>query len=517
MEESGEISNGPPGPQAKTGYLPHIARGAAINFSGIFGRALIVYVYTFILARLMAPEQLGEFFLMFTVINLVALAAVAGLDFGILRYVALYAGVGELGSAKKVVKGAVLLGLATSVTLMIILWLSAPAINRILFDDSNVAVNGIRIFAIAIPLMVCARLFNATTQGMHQMRFQVYANDIGEQVSKLLLAGTALILGAGLIGVVLANVTAVAIGLMMAATFALWVLFRRPETAESSEKPVANLVKYSVPLAATTVLMALIMWIDTLLLGYFSTSTNVGYYAVAAKVALVSARILTAFAAVFSPVISDLWNRRQGEELNILFKTVSRWIFTMTYPIFLVLAVFADPVLSIFGADFVVASTAMIMIAFGQLVTASTGTASMMLLMSGRSRLELVNVLIILVFDVIMCILLIPRFGLAGAAFANMASFSLVNMIRVVEVWFLMRLHAFDRFYFKPLLSGAMGAAVVFVAGRFLLADGQPVRIAALAAVMVILYVGSMALMGFNERDKKILNMVKTRLARAEA
>ena len=81
----------------KSSQLPHVARGAIINFSGILVRMVLVYGYTFLLARMLTVGELGEYFLMFTIINLLGLASLVGLYFDVVRYVAIYAVDGRMG------------------------------------------------------------------------------------------------------------------------------------------------------------------------------------------------------------------------------------------------------------------------------------------------------------------------------------------------------------------------------------------------------------------------------------
>ena len=503
-------------------YLPHVAGGAIINFSGIFSRILLVYVYTFLLARLLPVSQVGQYFLMVTIISLVGLAAVVGLDYGVVRYVALYAGEGRLEMARKILATGLLVGAPVGLVFASAVAWQAPFISRHFFDSAGGSVSAIRIFSLSIPLLVIARLFNATTQGMHKMQYQVYARDISEQVLKVGFSAVALMLGAGLFGVVWANVSALVVATVLSFYFAWLLLTQKGSHAQnvliakrqpaSPGSPSRAMLGYSYPLALSNILAALWLQIDTLMLGLLGTTQQVGYYGVALKVSLVGAKIITAFAVVFTPVIADLWHRGAAGELHRLFVSITRWIFTLSFPFFLIMFLFSGPVMRIFGTRFVAGAGVLIILAIGQLVNAATGTAGAMVIMSGRSKLELMNVCTALLVDALLCYLLIPPYGLNGAAVANIASLVLVNIMRVVEINVIMRMLAYDRSYLKPVLAGLMAAATTFLIGRFVIVITGFSQLLILVIILVFVYVLIMVALGLDAYDRAVLRNFRTRV-----
>ncbi|MHB9111533.1 MAG: flippase [Thermoleophilia bacterium] len=500
---TGELASG------KSAYLPQVATGAVINFSGIVGRMVLVYGYTFLLARMLSVGELGEYFLMLTIINLLGLASMVGLDMGVVRYVALYAGEGRMGLARKSLKAGLMFGLPVSLVFAAAVFIGASSISDHFFENSADAVTGLRIFSMAIPFLVAARLFNATTQGMHQMKYQVLSRDIGEQIAKIGLSLVMLLLGGGLIGVVWANVASTGTAVALAFVFALIVLAGPKGSNDEGVRPAAAVLKYSFPLAFANVVVALLLWVDTLILGYLGSPENVGIYGVALKISVIGAKIITAFAIVFTPIIADLWNQGRIAELKELYITVSRWIFMLSVPIFLLLTLFSDSLMHIFGSNFVAGSAALVFLAFGQLLNASTGAAGIMLLMSGHSRLELLNVTVTLAVNVMLCFLLIPHYGIIGAAIAHLSGLGLVNLMRVVEIWIFMRMYGYDSSYINPIISAVVSALVIGFTGRHVIVDAGLIQMVALASLLLIIYVLSMVLLGLEEQDKAMLRKLK--------
>ena len=498
-------------------YLPNVAKGAMINLFGAGSRTVLLYAYTLLLARTLAPSELGEYFLAFTIINILGLVATVGLDFGVVRYVSLFAGEGKFVLVRKTLTAGLLLGIPVAVAVTTVLIGLAPQLAGILLDNSQTSVAALRIFAISIPFWVAARLFNATTQGMHRMQYQVYSRDMGEQFSKFCFSILALALGSGLVGVMWANVASVAVAAGMSLWYATLVLPRVGQSEGTQPNPSGRIFRYSFPLAFSNILGMILIWVDMLLMGYLGTSTDVGYYGAALRVGTGSAAVLLAFATVFTPVISDLYNKHHAVELQALYKTVARWIFTCSFPIFIVIVMLANPVMRLFGSDFTAGSGTLVLLAFSQLINAGTGTAGLMVLMSGRSQMELLNVAVSLVVNVALCILLIPSLGMIGAAIANVSAAGVINLMRAAEVWIFLRMHAYDRDYIKPILAGAGGALMVFLEGRFVNLGSSLVALLVPAATLVAVYIILTVALGLDEHDKMVVGMFKGRLTRTEA
>lgn len=498
-------------------YLPLVAKGAMINLSGMIIRTVLAYGYTVMLARILPVSDLGAYFLIMTFVNIVGLACTAGMDFGVVRYVSRYVGEGNYRLANKMLASALSLGVLFGFVAAALVITFAPVAADRLDEIDITAITALRIFAISIPFWVAARLFNSTTQGLHWMRYQVFSRDLGEQLSKLALTIVALILGAGLLGVVWANVASVVVAMFLSMLFTLKIMPRHREGLDPGAKGSSrDMMRYSFPLAFSNLLGMVMVWSDMFILGYLGTSTGVGFYGAALRVGVISSALFLAFSTVFTPVISDMHNKRLTGQLNSLYKTVTRWVFICTFPLVLLQLFFADPIMRMFGSQFAVGSGALMILALSQLVNSASGPAGYMVLMSGRSRMELLNISVALAVSVLACFLLIPSHGVIGAALANLAATVVINLMRAMEVWIFMRMHAYDLGYIKPVLAGAVSGVMVVLMGRYVIGNTGLVSVAILAIGMLVVYTAVTVIMGLSIQDKTVLGLVKKRLVKAE-
>jgi O-antigen/teichoic acid export membrane protein len=121
--------------------------------------------------------------------------------------------------------------------------------------------------------------------------------------------------------------------------------------------------------------------------------------------------------------------------------------------------------------------------------------------MSGHSRVVMVNTLVFGLGLIGSAAILIPIWGIKGAAVAAALSSVFLNVLRVWEVWSFQRIHPFTRGLFKPLLAGGLAASIVFIAHRQL----EPSYLVGFALAVVILYVALLAILGIEQDDKAAL------------
>jgi len=485
-----------------------IMKGATINMVGTLVHLMLVFGYSIFLARVLSPDDLGRYFIGFAILGFLVIVALLGLDFTIWRYVPLFIGEGKTERARGVVLSSLMITFVSSLIIGGFLFLSADWLGETFFNDRELD-SVFKFFAVALPFTVVARIFNASTQGLKLMRYQVLSKDLGEQGSKFLLS--AFLLSFGLVGILYANVLAAAIAALLAFIF---LQSKLPVIGgyNRSFRQLRLIASFSLPLIFSTIFSFLMIWVDTLLLGYFRGPDEVGLYGIALRVAILGTLVLSSFNTMFSPFISDLYNRRELKRLGVLFSFVTKWVVTCSLPIFIIVILFADQALSLFGARFMVVSSSLMVLAVGQFINSGTGPVAGMVLMSGRAYLDLANNLLAVALNVVLCLILIPPYGIIGAAVANGVATASINVIRAVEVYLIMGVQGYNRTFLKPLLAGAVAGTLSYVIFHYFSGNAGAWLIFVLAAAFLTSYTGLLAIMGFDEEDRAMARIVKDRL-----
>lgn len=173
---------------------------------------------------------------------------------------------------------------------------------------------------------------------------------------------------------------------------------------------------------------------DTIMLGIMQDPTAVGIYTVANRGAGMIAFVLVAFNLSLAPTFASLYAAGNRERLQHLLTKSCRLIFLFSLPITLGLIFLGHWFLLIFGSEFVSGRTTLSILCLGQMINASTGSIGVLLNMTGHQKYTAWGVSISAVINIILNAVLIPLWGVNGAAIATATSTIIWNTLLAIFV-----------------------------------------------------------------------------------
>lgn len=196
-----------------------------------------------------------------------------------------------------------------------------------------------------------------------------------------------------------------------------------------------DILTLSLPMLMTASMQFFIGQTGVLLLGVFRTETEVGYYAVAVRLATLTAFILQAINSMAGPKFSELYHSGKIDELFYVARKSSKLIFWTTAPILITLLACGKIVLSLlFGLEFQIAYTALAFLVVGQFVNAISGSTAIFMNMTGNEKKLRDIVFGAAVINIILNLFLVPRLGINGAAIAAAVSMSYWNVYILIFI-----------------------------------------------------------------------------------
>jgi O-antigen/teichoic acid export membrane protein len=253
-----------------------------------------------------------------------------------------------------------------------------------------------------------------------------------------------------------------------------------------------------------------LIWADTILLGAFKTSTDVGVYQVATRMVMLAAFVMTPVNAAFAPQIADLYQRHRLKSLHNTYVAATSWILRLSLPAFALCVVMPNEMLSMFGRHFEVGATVVVVLALGKLVDSATGPCGLMLNMSGRPGLSLFDNVFVLVTNVALNLWLIPRHGIIGSAYAWAISLAVVNVLRVVQVKKVLGMFPFGIGEAKALVAGVV-AGVVGLAVHHWRNDISVETLVLGGLALGLTYLAVVALLGVTQDDRLVWDALRGR------
>ncbi|MFD1314949.1 flippase [Namhaeicola litoreus] len=191
---------------------------------------------------------------------------------------------------------------------------------------------------------------------------------------------------------------------------------------------IKKLLKLSLPMMMSNAVLFLLNWTDVFMLGYFRPMQEVGVYNVAFKIASLGLLILIVFNVIIAPQIALYYQQNQKEKLKKYIQGATRLISLCTIPIILGIMLFNDTLLGLFGEDFTEGRTALIILSLGVLINAISGNVDQILNMTNQQVTMRNLSLLCILLNVILNFILIPKYGINGAAMASLMTTVILNL-----------------------------------------------------------------------------------------
>lgn len=178
----------------------------------------------------------------------------------------------------------------------------------------------------------------------------------------------------------------------------------------------------ALPLSVSAIALMVLRESDILLVGMLRNSQEAGIYLAANRTARLCAFVLSAGSSLVGPMIAPRYARGDLEGLRQLTRYSIHLIFWPALVISAGLVLFSGPILGSFGEAYVVGRTPLVILLVGQLANAVTGPVSLLLSLSGHQRQSSRVTAWSAVLSLLLSFLLIPYFGMNGAALASTVS-----------------------------------------------------------------------------------------------
>lgn len=178
-----------------------------------------------------------------------------------------------------------------------------------------------------------------------------------------------------------------------------------------------------VPLSIIAGLQLIVSNTDIIMIRAIRSPEDVAYFKVALQGALAVFFMNQAVIMVVGPRIAHLYRQKKHDEVQRILVGSARLTFGVALPLTVVVAAFREPIVAaLFGHSYLPATIALVILCFGRVLRASMGAVDVLLNMTGWARLVALTATIAALSNIALNALLIPRFGIEGAAMASIAA-----------------------------------------------------------------------------------------------
>lgn len=490
----GEITVEPP--RAEKSASAKQIRGSSILLVGRLLSKLTNAAATVLIVRSLSKSDYGAFAYGLSIVSLGETVVTFGLDRAVTRFVPIYEERGEyqklFGTLVMVV--GVVLGMSIGGYLLL-LGLQGWIAGSLVRDQQ--AFGLLLILVLLSPI----RAIDGLLMGM----FSVFSSPKAIFFRRNVLAPLLTMTVIGLLILFQAGVRFLAVGYVLAGFVGIalytWILLRamrqRGLTARFTWKgidlPWKEVLPFTIPLLTSDLVYTVMNTSDAILLERYRGTAEIAAFRAVQSVAEANQIVFTSFMLLFTPLAARLFARNDREGLNDLYWQTAIWIAVFSFPIFALTSSLAQPLtVFLFGERYSSSAIYLALLSIATYVNAAFGFNGLTLKVYGLVRYIVAVNLTVIVVNLGLNILLIPRYGALGAVIGSSATLIVFNVLKQVGLGFGTGINILDRRYLRVYLVIAANAIALYgVQALVRPSTVVTVALAAMASLLVLRFARS--------------------------
>lgn len=414
-----------------------IIRGASTTLILKVSGLIFSYGFNILLARFYGAEVIGIYALSITVGSIFSLFAQLGTQTSLVRYIAQYSNKETFNTVGYIYKSTTKFILTLSVVFTAFFYFLSPYIGSKIFHESMLVIP-LRIMAITLPFGVFMEINVASLRGIKKIKEAFIFSTV---LPPIINIACLILLSVYVLKNQLTPIYSHFIAVLLGAVFSFvlwnrqWKRWHVERGLKKFKISIKEIIRTSFPMFLTSAMLLIMGMTDTIMLGIFRSASEVGIYRIVLKLAMFTSFTLTAVNSIAAPKFSELYWNGEMRKLKTSIKFSSKIILLTSLPIFFITVLFAKSLLLLFGSEFITGTITLIILSSAQFVNAACGSVGLVLDMTGKQRIFR-NIMIGSAFlNIALNYLLIPVYGINGAALSTCVSTIVWNVIASIYVY----------------------------------------------------------------------------------
>ena len=428
--------------------LGALARGGVLSLIGAVVSAAAGVGLVVLITRSFSKDEAGVFFAAGSLFLLGAAVAKLGVETGLVYFISRLRVLEQGAGVRRVIAVALTPVVAAATLVGAALFAAAPWLAEVAVDGPPGHFTAyLRTLACFLPVAAASDSLLAATRGFRTQRPSALIESIGRPLGQVVL-----------VALVIATASAPWLGLAwtlpyLPAALLAWLWLRtllrrgdpRRERAPADDRRGlrGEFWRYTWPRAFAGIAQLALQRLDIVLVAALRGPADAAIYTAATRFLVVGQLGARAISTTVQPQLGERLALGDAEGSRLLYRTATAWLILLGWPLYLLCATFAAPLLTLFGSGYAAGTHVILVLTGAMLVATGCGTVDMVLSMSGRTSWNLVNTLLALAVNVGVDLLLIPHIGILGAAIGWAAAIVFNNVVPLAQIGLTLRLHPF--------------------------------------------------------------------------
>lgn len=492
--------------------LKDITKGAYIIVIGMVISNLVGLVNQILMGRILGPADYGLFSLGISLLAILCVLPNFGLGQGLTQFIPSHFKQKKYSEINEAVNFSLKFTLILGIGFALLLFIFSDQIAINIFNNEEFKYV-LKLLAIALPFWALHNTGGFLTQGFKKPKYYVLIENISMPILQLSIFVILSIFGYKLFGALIGfTISAIFASISYIYIFRLkfgkLVNNNRIGDIKNVQREILT-ISYPLFLAGFTLLF--MQYADKILIGIYMTPFDVGIYSAALTIANLVLFVYMAFSFNSRPVLAEYFAIKDIESMRKLYSSVTKWVFLLTLPIIVYTILYSTDILGlIYGTKFTSGATVLGILCLGIAMNGLTGISGQTLISIKKSKLNLASEVVGAVSNIGLNLILIPPFGIIGAAVGTSISITLRNFTSLFFVYRILKFNPYNIDYLKIILYSILPLVTFYFIFKNLTV---PWAFLVIVPVFLVVYYGILRITGFfDEFDEIIINKVKIKL-----
>ena len=438
------------------------AKGGGLSLIGATGGAILSIFLQVLISRFYGPKYYGIFFTCLLICHILQSISALGLHKAGMRFISIGHERSDYNMILDVFRTVAYIPFLFGVIISIVVYFMSPFIAITCFRNSEMVIV-LKLFSIAAPFFALLQVTAELSRGFKTTKYAVIIENLLFPSSQLVIFIALYALGYNFLSAVYSFLLAVifcSLSMLLTVRNQIQNFMPLTQVRQLSAKHAIfprnwkPILAYSLPLTPFGLLFLGGSSTDIFMLNILTNSAGVGEYAAAARWVTFFSFIVGSLNFIFGPLIAGKLGVNKIEDVRILNGAATRWMLFMTLPISIFLMLAREPMMLIFGKQFLqYGPTVLLILGFGSLFVALSGCGGLLFILGGHQYIELGMLVSFVLLNILLNFLLIPQYGIIGAALATIVSNMVTILIRILLIYRYFKIHPFSSHLVVPMVT----------------------------------------------------------------
>lgn len=432
--------------------LNKVAKGMGILFFGQIIGAILGLIGSILIARTYSVGEYGVFGLGINIVSIFLTISTLGILDGSNRFISYYIGKKDNIEVKGIIRSSLLIVSLSSIICAILLFFLSDFIANQFFGIDRLA-TVIKIFVIGLPFLAIINLIINIFRGFESVKENFYFSSFLLPFVKIPLYAIVVFLSLSFYYIAIAYTLSIIITFFI---ILFYFIKRLPESIKKIQNDSMHsitLLYFSLPLLISGLGMFLISGVDKLILGSLAKEVEVGLYTTAVSLAQYLLLFYSVSIFIYQPIVSRLVAENNIVNIKEIYQILTKWITILSLPFIILLLLFPETIISIiYGEKYIQAAIALQILTIAYFVHILSGPNGATLISFGKTKIIMYFTLIAGIITILSNYLLIPIFGIEGAALSTVIAYIMMNILNGIYLFKISKIHPFRKKFIFPII-----------------------------------------------------------------